>query len=237
MPMESKKKYRYKVETHLHTSQASACASNTGAEMASANKADGCSAIIVTDHFFNGNTAIRDRSLSWDEKISLFMRGYEDAKEEGDKIGLDVYFGFEYNCRGAEFLIYNYGEKHLRVYPGIMTDPIEEVLTKIRRAGGYIIHAHPFRTATYIPTPHKTYPEYTDGVEVVNTHNSDTRSNRLALEYAQKHGLTLFGGSDTHSAHPQEGGMAFLRKPASLDELIDMATKKECEILGKQYLI
>ena len=232
--MKSRKKYRYKVETHLHTSQASACAINTGAEMARANYADGCCAIVVTDHFFNGNTAIRGGGYSWDEKISLFMRGYEDAKKEGDKIGLDVYFGFEYNCRGAEFLIYNYSEKNLRDYPEMMTDPIETVLEKIKKAGGYIIHAHPFRSAPYIPAPPKLYPGYTDAVEVQNTHNRDSLSNRLALEYAKKYNLVKFGGSDTHSADPQDGGMLFARKPASLDDLVEMAKKGECVILGEK---
>jgi hypothetical protein len=236
MIMDDRKKYKYRVETHLHTSQASACAINTGAEMARANRLDGCCAIVVTDHFFNGNTAIRGERYSWDEKISLFMEGYRDAKREGDKIGLDVYFGFEYNYHGAEFLIYNYPEKNLRAYPGLMRDPIETVLGKIKRAGGYIIHAHPFRNAPYIPSPARLYPEYTDAVEVINTHNKDDGSNRLALEYARKYSLTEFGGSDTHSADPQQGGMMFLRKPASMDDLVDMAEKKECIVLGENFL-
>ena len=234
--IESKIMDEYRVETHLHTSQASACAQNTGAEMARASKSDGCAAIIVTDHFFNGNTAIRGDGYSWGEKISLFMRGYEDAKREGDKIDLDVYFGFEYNYKGAEFLIYNYPEESLLAYPEIMSDPIERVLTKIRQADGFVIHAHPFRTAPYIPTPVKLFPEYTDAVEVINTHNSDTESNRLAMEYAKKYDLIKFGGSDTHSANPQEGGMVFLHKPGSLNHIIDMAKKGEYAILGEKYL-
>jgi len=228
------KKYKYRVETHLHTSQASACAGNTGAEMARAFKQNGCCAIVVTDHFFNGNTAIRG-NYPWDDKISMFVKGYEDAKKEGDKIGLDVYFGFEYNYYGAEFLIYNFNEEQLRCYPEIMTDSIEKVLTNIRNAGGFIIHAHPFRTAPYIPNPGKVFPEYTDAVEVINTHNAN-EANRFALEYANKYKLIKFGGSDTHWAAPQNGGMLFARKPESLDDIIDMAKKEECVILGKEHL-
>jgi len=229
-------KYKYKVETHLHTSQGSACAGNTGAEMARFFKSDRCCAIVVTDHFFNGNTAVRGNK-PWDEKIALFMKGYEDAKKEGDKIGLDVYFGFEYNYHGAEFLIYNFSEEKLRAYPEIMTDGIEKVLTKIKDGGGFIIHAHPFRQAVYIPDPGKIFPRYTDAVEVINTHNWPNETNRRALEYAEDYGLIKFGGSDTHSASPQDGGMMFPRKPESLGDMIDMARKEECEILGEQYLI
>ena len=228
-------KYIYKIETHLHTNQASACALNTGAQMARSCKKHGYCAAFVTDHFFNGYTSVRGEHYSWDDKITLFMGGYKDAKKEGDEIGLDVYFGFEYNYHGAEFLIYNFGEEKLRAYPEIMTDNIEEVFTNIKKGGGFIIHAHPFRTAAYIPQPVKLYPEYVDAVEVINTHNG-AEANRLALEYAGKYNLIKFGGSDSHSAHPQDGGMMFLRKPESLDDIIDMAEKKECIILGEKYL-
>lgn len=229
-------KYRYRIETHLHTNQASACAVNTGAEMARARKRDGCCAVIVTDHFFNGNTAIRG-NYTWDDKISLFVKGYEDAKKEGDKIGLDVYFGFEYNYQGAEFLIYNYGEEKLRAYPEIMTDNIEKLLTRIRGEGGFVIHAHPFRNEPYIQDPGKIFPDYTDAVEIINTHNRTNESNRCAFEYAEKYNLIKFGGSDTHSTQVEYGGMAFERKPESLDDIIEMAKKEECIILGEQYLI
>lgn len=43
---------RYLYETHMHTSEASACAGSTGAQMARAYKEAGYTGIIVTDHFF-----------------------------------------------------------------------------------------------------------------------------------------------------------------------------------------
>lgn len=46
----------FTIETHLHTAQGSACAVSTGEEMARAHKAAGYDAIILTDHFFGGNT-------------------------------------------------------------------------------------------------------------------------------------------------------------------------------------
>jgi len=224
----------YKVETHSHTNQASACAISTGAELAYASKQYGYSAIVVTDHFFNGNTAVRGRHYSWDDKISLFMKGYEDAKAEGDKIGLGVYFGFELASNGTEFLIYNYGEEKLRAYPEIVTDKIEKSLARIRKEGGFIIHAHPFRNDYYIQNPGKIFPDYIDAVEVINTHNRSKEMNRRALAYAEKYNLIKFCGSDTHSTDPQDGGMAFPRKPDSLDDIINMARNGESVMLGKE---
>ena len=45
-------------ETHMHTRQASACGKCTGKEHARFYKEQGYTGIIMTDHFFGGNTAI-----------------------------------------------------------------------------------------------------------------------------------------------------------------------------------
>ena len=49
----------YLYETHMHTSEGSACGQSAGAEMARAYAENGYTGIIVTDHFFYGNTADR----------------------------------------------------------------------------------------------------------------------------------------------------------------------------------
>ena len=54
-----------------------------------------------------------DKSLSWEEKVELFCKGYENAKAEGAVVGVDVFFGFEYAVNGAEFLIYNLDKEWL----------------------------------------------------------------------------------------------------------------------------
>ena len=93
MSMELWKDYPYLYETHLHTSQASACARYTGAEMAKACKAAGYTGIIVTDHNWGGNTAV-NRMLPWRTWVNEFAKGYEDAARMGKRIGLDVFFGY-----------------------------------------------------------------------------------------------------------------------------------------------
>ena len=83
----------YLYETHLHTAQASACGHSKGADYISFYKEKGYTGIIVTDHFLNGNTSV-PASLPWEERINLFCQGYEDAKKEGDKQGLQVFFAW-----------------------------------------------------------------------------------------------------------------------------------------------
>ena len=82
------------------------------------------------------------------------------------------------------------------------------------------------------------FPDYVDAVEVINTHNKSNELNKLALEYAEKYNLIKFCGSDCHSINPQDGGLAFLKKPKSINDVIDMARKRECVLLGEEkYLI
>lgn len=80
----------------------------------------GYAGIVVTDHFFYGNTAV-DRSLPWKDWVEQFCKGYEHAKEEGDKIGLQVFFGWESGYHGTEFLIYGLNKEWLFEHPETKT--------------------------------------------------------------------------------------------------------------------
>ncbi len=71
----------YLYETHCHTNEASACAVNSGPEMARAYKAGGYAGIMVTNHFWRGNNCI-DPNLPWEEWVRAYCAGYRAAKEE-----------------------------------------------------------------------------------------------------------------------------------------------------------
>lgn len=204
-------------ETHMHTSEASACAVSTGAEMAAAYKAAGYTGIIITDHFFYGNTAA-DRRLPWRQWVEQFCLGYEHAKEEGEKIGLQVFFGWESGYRGTEFLIYGPDKEWLLEHPEIRDATVEEQMRLVHEAGGIISQAHPYREASYIREI-RTYPDCVDAVEGINASHSSLQKkerhpeyNFRALNYAQEHKLPLTAGSDQHSTLMLGGGMVFSRK-------------------------
>ena len=156
----------YKYETHMHTSEGSACASSTGAEMALAHKQAGYEGIFVTDHFFNGNTAV-SKDLPWEERVARFCLGYEHAKETGDQIGLQVYFGFEYAYHGAEFLVYNLDKQWLIAHENLDQLPPRKALELMHQGGAFIIQAHPFRERDYIDHI-QLFPRDIDGVEAIN---------------------------------------------------------------------
>lgn len=222
----------YKYETHLHTSQGSACARSTGREMAIAHKNAGYQGIIVTDHFFYGNTA-PDRNLPWDEWVSKFCMGYREAKATGDEIGLDVFFGWESGYNGTEFLIYGLDEEWLMNHPQIRDASVEEQFRLVHDGGGIVIHAHPFREAPYIPEI-RLYPDFVDGIEVYNASNVtkhlSPEYNDKAFEYAAKYSFPITSGSDVHSIDVIGSGLLFDRKLNTINDFIQEVLNKNCQI-------
>ncbi len=197
----------YLYETHLHTCQGSACASATGAEMARVHLDAGYTGIFVTDHFFNGNTRV-PRELPWKERVALFCQGYEDAWEEGQKIGLQVFFGFEYNYHGAEFLVYNLDRKWLLHHEDIDQLSPRKALTLMRQDGGFAVQAHPFRERDYIDH-FQLFPRDIDGVEAVNAAHlgpAGREMNQRAFQYARMFDLPVTAGSDSHHTGQLYGG-------------------------------
>lgn len=201
----------YKYETHLHTSQGSLCGSSSGAEQVRFLKEIGYSGCFVTDHFFGGNTAV-DRRLPRDVKIHLFCQGYEDALEEGKKLGFSVFFGLEYGWRATELLTYGIDKQFLLDHPEIDRMEPVQYISLVHSCGGFVVHPHPFREAGYIDTI-RLYPRLVDGVEVINASHRDESFNLRARQYAESYSLPMTGGSDTHSIFGYPGGGIVLDEP------------------------
>ncbi len=226
-------KYPYVYETHLHTCEASACARSTGEEMARACKEAGYTGIFTTDHFVYGNTAV-DRSLPWTEWVERFCLGFEHARAEGDRIGLQVFFGWESGYHGTEFLIYGLSKEWLLAHPEIRDCTIEEQFTLVHEGGGMVVHAHPFREEYYIPEV-RLFPDYVDAVEAANaTHSSplseshnDPVYDERALAYAREHDFPMTAGSDIHRTSLLFGGMAFPRRLADPQDFIRAVKGRE----------
>lgn len=196
----------YKYETHLHTAEGSACAKTPAVEMVKAHKDAGYDGIFITDHFFNGNSAV-PRELPWEDRIELYCRGYEKALEAGKTLGLSVFFGVEFTVQGADFLLYGLDKKWLLEHKFYLMDGDERALFRlVHEEGGFIVHAHPFRDYPYIPHI-SLYPHDVDAVEWINaSHGKDSVFDLRAKQYAESYGLTVTGGSDTHSADRMYGG-------------------------------
>ena len=214
----------YLYETHMHTCQASACGRSTGREHARFYKDAGYTGIIVTDHFFGGNTAV-DRSLPWKERVNWFWSGYEDAKEEGDRIGLDVFFGLEQNYSGDEYLIYGLTKEYMTEHPEMEHWNRRQQLEEVHRAGGCVIQAHPFRIRGYMNRI-RVGTAFCDGIEAANRGNEaldDARARRMGLAM----NLVMTAGSDNHlSPIPDPYGVVLEKRLTSIEDYVKIILDK-----------
>ena len=224
---------QYYYETHFHTKEASACASLYAAEHVRRYKEAGYTGIIVTDHFLNGNSCI-PKNLSWEEQIERFCMGYEHAKEEGDRIGLDVFFGLEVNFNTTEFLIYGVDKTWLLQQTDMLSWTVEEEYRRVKEAGGFIVHAHPFRRRSYIKEI-RLYPEYIDAVEVFNSGNSYSEIDEKAEAYANHLNLPMTAGTDAHGLESRHSGMVFPHKIDSIQGFIDTVKARRYELIKIPY--
>ncbi len=216
----------YKYETHMHTSQGSGCGRATGAEHARFYKDAGYQGIFVTDHFFGGNTAV-PRTGAWKDRINHFCSGFEDAWNEGRKIGLDVFFGWEQNFNGDEYLIYGLSKQFLLDNPDIEHWTRREQYDNIRAAGGCVIQAHPFRMRDYLSAI-RVCDVFADGVEVANAGNTPAQD-AYAARYVQAKGLYTIAGSDNH--HSASGTVLF---GVGLEEKLTSGADFVRHILGRE---
>lgn len=193
----------YIYETHLHTCLASACGKSHGYEYISFYKNLGYSGIFVTEHFFNGNTCVPD-SLSWEERVNLFCKGYEEAKEEGDRQGISVFFAWECRFDGDEYLVYGLDKKWLLDHPDILSWDHITHYKKVKESGGLVVQAHPFRERGYLSRV-DLHPYQCDAWEVANAGNPSYQD-RLAFRYATTHSIPMTAGSDIHLVNRTESG-------------------------------
>lgn len=184
----------YLYETHCHTAEGSKCATTKAADYVKFFKDLGYQGIFITDHFLNGNTTV-NLTLGWEEQISEFCKGYEIAKAEGEKVGLDVFFGFEYSYGWCHLLTYGLDKEWLLNHPQMMKWSPVEFLNIARKDGATIVHAHPFRDKIDLV---RLFPDHIDAVEVFNASQPE-EANRRALYYAQMLNLPVTAGSDIHN--------------------------------------
>lgn len=209
-------------ELHSHTNAGSLCSIVEPEKYIQFYIDKGYSGMVVTDHFYHGNTSV-NRRLPWDMFIDEFCEGYNRAKREGDKFGFTVLFGFEQKfCDGNdEYLVLGISPEWLKSHPEIRDMQRIPFFETIRKAGGFVIQAHPFRERYYISQIYLSL-NYVDAVEVFNLGDPDEHSRR-SYEYAKNLGLPMTAGTDVHSIKNRDevGGVALDKKIDTVEELIE----------------
>jgi len=213
----------YQYETHAHTSGLSRCGKIDPRDLVRLYAGMNYAGICVTNHF-GGR-----KEQPWNERVELLCHAYREALDEGEKLGVDVFFGWEYSCVHAQdYLTYGLDEQWLYAHPELQDMTTFEYLDLARSSGGFIVHAHPFRADKTDTITLR--PRHVDAVEVINTGRSDD-VNRFAAQYAENFGLPRFAGSDTHSGGKERfAGISFSKKIIDIHDLIARFKNGEGEL-------
>ncbi len=202
----------YKYEMHMHTNLCSACAQSTPEEMVRAYHRAGYTGLVVTDHFYHGNTRV-PRSWPWEQFVRQYDESYQRAKAEGKRYGMDVLFGLEHHYgSGKELLVYGVDLAFLLRNPDLKQVSVDEFVRRVHEAGGYIAMAHPYRDRGYIDMSVQPRPELLDGAEIYNYFNRP-EENARAEALVREHGLGRLSGADVHDAASESIGQAGLAFP------------------------
>ena len=186
----------YRYETHCHTKEVSRCSRLSSTALVTLYRKLGYTGIVITDHFFNGNTTVPRKGMAWEDRVEMFMTGYRSARAEGEKQGLDVFFAWEYSYFQSDFLTYGLDENWLLAHPDVCDWTPHEYFDRVKADGAFLVHAHPLRTARYIKHI-SLFPDKIDTVEVDNASMQDVVNERDHW-YAESFGFYKTAGSDTH---------------------------------------
>ena len=183
-----------KMELHAHTAEISPCSRLSAEELVRQHKQAGYGGIVITDHF---NACALERLPGTDEeKARGYLKGYERALAEGNRIGIRVLFGVEVTLEDGmdDFLIYGATPELVLRNPRLHQMTQKELYAVCRRWGALLIQAHPFR-AYCKPRD----PRYLDGIEIYNGNGRHDSRNDLAKRWAAAHPEWIgTSGSDTH---------------------------------------
>ena len=184
----------FKIETHIHTAEVSACSRIKAKEMVKKYHAAGYSTIFITDHFQENSLDVLG-DLPWNEKMTVFLSGYYRAKFEGDKLGITVLPGAEMKFADSKnhYLVYGITKEFLDTYPNIHEKTLPEFSKIAKENGIFVVQAHPHRDGACFPTP-----EYVDAIEVYNSNPRHDDHSELSEALVKELGIPVTVGSDAH---------------------------------------
>ena len=197
-----------KFEMHVHTEECDICAHVKAKDIVRMYQEKGYSGLVITDHYFA-------MSFEWfgddltegthHEFIDRWLRGYREAKKEGDKIGMTVLLGAEVRLDGPninDYLVYGIDEDFLFQAPFLNRLSSLQELISILPENACVVQAHPFRDNMTVQGPELLF-----GIEV-NNGGTEPFRNEMARTFAAHYGKPMLSGSDFHHAdHLARGGI------------------------------
>ena len=97
----------FRFDTHVHTSETSACSHLTASQLVELYRRAGYHGFAVTDHFFAPYFE-KLGEIPWSQKIDRYLEGYYRAREAGEAFGFKVLLGIDLRLNSGldDYLIY-----------------------------------------------------------------------------------------------------------------------------------
>jgi predicted metal-dependent phosphoesterase TrpH len=221
-----------KFEMHVHTAECDICAHVAAKDIVRMYHEKGYSGLVITDHYF---------AMSFDwfrddltegthrEFIDRWLRGYREAKKEGDKIGMTVLLGAEVRLDGPninDYLIYGIDEDFLFRAPYLnRLGSLQELIATLPE-NACVVQAHPFRDNMTVQNPNLLF-----GIEV-NNGGTEPFRNDLAKTFAIHYKKPMLSGSDFHCAdHLARGGIRTDADIQSIQDLVRVRRSGNYELI------
>ena len=217
---------------HVHTAECDICAHVAAKDIVRMYQQKGYSGLVITDHYF---------AMSFDwfaddltegthcEFVDRWLRGYREAKKEGDKIGMTVLLGAEVRLDGPninDYLIYGIDEDFLFRAPYLNRLSSLQELISVLPENACVVQAHPFRDNMTVQSPDLLF-----GIEV-NNGGTEPFRNDLARTFAAHYGKPMLSGSDFHHAdHLARGGISTDADIQSIQDLVRVLRSGDYELL------
>lgn len=222
--------YKFRIEMHAHTNPTSPCSEANPKDVIKIYSELGYSAVCITNHFISYLFSDIEifKNLTKEQKIDRYLADFEEAYEEGKRLGINVILGCEVRFAGSDndYLIYGVDRELLLKMYDYVDDTVESFRKNVPMPNSVFIQAHPFRnTCTPIS------PSLLDGIEAYNTHIHHNQKSPLAVRFAEENNIGIrICGSDFH--HPNTGneGSSSLRTkilPKDTFELADLLKSKD----------
>ena len=212
-----------KIETHLHTAECDIFAHVKAKDAVKMYKNAGYDCIVVTDHYFSlFFDWFRDElsGMTHEKIMQRWLRGYYNAKEEGEKIDVTVLPGAEVRFDGTinDYLVYGIDEDFLLHAPRLNNLANVSELISVLPNDACVFQTHPFRNKMTVEDPSPLF-----GIEVRNG-GTDAFRNDMARIFAEHYGKAMLSGSDFHKEqHLARGGIECNRQiktPTDLSALL-----------------
>lgn len=214
--------YKYKIETHAHTSPASPCARVKPEEVIKRYAEIGFSAIAITNHFCKHSFIVDE----YEAAKNAVLEDFYAARNAGEKYGITVILGMEMRFpeNSNDYLLYGIDEKDIKALYDFTSTDYVTFYKGFKNDKNLILQAHPFRDGMVLQNP-----DFLDGIETFNMHTTHNSRVALATRYAKQHPhfITTCGTDFHYDTNQGLGGILAKTLPKDSFELASLLKSRD----------